>query len=220
MGHDHRDIAVPKKIFETIGVPFHVHDIPEYVDEEFKQIFLNNTFFASERILPTIYNIYFKNHYGKVNILGMGELGRQRLGKEPKHWNAYRVLHQFEHRMRDVYATEQVEKILAELLPVREQYGVKVSTLVFWDQYAGNWGAIGNSESDIAMEELNPFASHQLYETLLGVDDKYSNYKNPVLFREMIRNMWPQFLNGQLILLITHCAIKFTEVVARNKFIS
>ena len=89
----------------------------------------------------------------------------------------------------------QVENILAELLPVREKYGVKVSTLVLWEQYAGNWGAMGNSESDIAMEELDPYASHLLYETFLSVDDKYCNYKNPILFREMIRNMWPQLLD-------------------------
>jgi len=194
LGQDHRDISIPKKIFESIGVPFHIHEIPQEVDDEFKRIFLQNTFFASERILPTIYNIYFKSHNGKVNILGMGELGRQRLGKEPKNWNNYRVLYLFEHKKEDRYLAGQVEKILAELLPVREKYGVKISTLVFWEHYAGNWGAVGNSESDIAMEELNPYVSHLLYETFLSVDDKYTNYKNPILFREMIRNMWPQLL--------------------------
>ena len=194
LGHDHRDIAVPKKIFESIGVPFHIHEIPQEVDDEFRRIFLGNTFFASERILPTIYNIYFKNHYGKVNILGMGELGRQRLGKEPKNWSDYRVLYLFEQIKENRYLTRQVKKILSELLTIREKYGLKVSTLVFWEHYAGNWGAVGNSESDIAMEELNPYVSHLLYETFLSVDDKYSNYKNPILFREMINNMWPQLL--------------------------
>jgi hypothetical protein len=125
----------------------------------------------------------------------MGELGRQRLGKEPKDWNSYRVLYLFEHIKEDRYLTGQAEKILTELLPIREMYGVKVSTLVFWEHYAGNWGAVGNSESDIAMEELNPYVSHLLYETLLSVNDKYTNYKNPVLFREMINNMWPQLLD-------------------------
>jgi hypothetical protein len=195
LGHGHRDIAVPKIIFESIDVPFHIHEIPQEVDDEFRRIFLNNTFFASERILPSIYNVYFKGHKGKVNILGMGELGRQRLGKEPKDWNSYRVLYLFEHIKEDRYLTGQAEKILTELLPIREMYGVKVSTLVFWEHYAGNWGAVGNSESDIAMEELNPYVSHLLYETLLSVNDKYTNYKNPVLFREMINNMWPQLLD-------------------------
>jgi hypothetical protein len=195
LGYCHRDIAIPKKIFESIGVPFHIHEIPQEVDDEFRRIFLGNTFFASERILPTIYNVYFKDYKGKVNILGMGELGRQRLGKEPKHWNSYRVLYLFEHIKEDQYATRQADKMLTELIPVREKYGIKVSTLVFWEHYAGNWGAVGNSESDIAMEELNPYVSHLLYETFLSVDDKYSNYKNPILFKEMINNMWPELLD-------------------------
>ena len=100
IGHDHRDIAVPKKIFESIGVPFHIHEIPNEVDDEFRRIFLDNTFFASERILPTIYNIYFKEHSEKANILGMGEIGRQRGGKEPKNWNCYRVLYLIEYTKR------------------------------------------------------------------------------------------------------------------------
>lgn len=54
---------------------------------------------------------------------------------------------------------------------------------------------MGNSESDIAIEELNPLVSHLFYETILSVDDKYTKYNNPTLFKEMIRNMWPQLLD-------------------------
>ena len=99
---------------------------------------MDNTFFASERILPTIYN-YFKNHKDKVNILDMGELTRQQLDKKPKHWNGYQ-LYLFEHIKKDRYLKKQADKILAELLPVSEKHGVKVSRLVVWEHYAGNWG--------------------------------------------------------------------------------
>ena len=194
LGPRHPDIRVPRNIFDSIGVPFHVHDVPDDVDDEFRQIFLANTFFASERILPTIYNVYFKSHSEKVNIVGLGEIGRTRFGKEPKKLKSYRIAYKMRQN-ESHYAVRQGEKILTELLPVGREYGLNVLTLLYWEHWIGNWGATGNSESDIAIEEINPFDSHMLYEVFLGVDNKYTNYYNPVIFKEMIRKMWPELLN-------------------------
>jgi hypothetical protein len=58
----------------------------------------------------------------------------------------------------------------------------------------GNWGAVGNSESDIALDEVNSYDSNLLHETLLGVDERYADYKKNILFQEMIRRMWPELL--------------------------
>jgi hypothetical protein len=193
LGHHHPDIAVPRDIFEKIGIPFHVHDVPSDVDHEFQRIFLGNTFFASERILPTIYNVYYKNHAEKTNVLGIGEIGRNRFGKEPKTLNGYRLAYKLGHR-NDRYALNQGRRILAELLPVGKQFGLNVLTLLYWEHWLGNWGATGNSESDIAIEEINPLDSHRLYEIFLGVEPKYAGYYNPVIFKEMIRAMWPELL--------------------------
>lgn len=193
LGASHPDISVPKKIFNSIGIPFHVHDVPNNVDNEFRQTFLNNTFFSSERILPTIYNVYFKNHSERVNILGIGEIGRTRFGKEPKKLDSYRIAYKMKYK-EGRYVIKQAETILAELLPVGREYNLNILTLLYWEHWLGNWGATGNSESDIAIEELDPYDSHKLYEIFLGVDDKHTNYYKPLIFREMIRKMWPELL--------------------------
>lgn len=190
LGMNHPDISVPKHLFDTLNIPFHVHDVPVEVDKEFREIFLKNTFFASERILPTIYSVYYKDHSGKVNIIGIGEIGRTRFGKEPRKLNDFRIAYKMKYK-NDQYAITQGKKILSELLPVAREFGLNVLTLLYWEHWLGNWGATGNSESDIAIEEINPFDSHLLYETLLGVDSKYSKYNNPVIFKEMIKKMWP-----------------------------
>lgn len=193
LGARHPDVLIPKKMFESIGVPFHIHDVPKEVDENFREIFLNNTFFASERILPTIYNIYYKGHPEKVNILGIGEIGRTRFGKEPKNLDSYRISYKMRHK-KDRYALRQSERILAELLPVGRRFNLNVLTLLYWEHWLGNWGTIGNSESDIAIEEINPCDSHKLYEILLGIDNNYTKYHNPIIFKEMIRRMWPELM--------------------------
>lgn len=86
--------------------------------------------------------------------------------------------------------------VLLLKLPVARKFGINVMALLYWEQRAGNWGAVGNSESDIAIEEVDPYDSHLLYEIFLGVDEKYRDARQTpcVFFREMIRSMWPELL--------------------------
>ena len=180
-------------IFNSLGIPFHVHDVPNDMDDEFRRIFLNNSFFASDRILRTIYNVYFKNLSDRVNIIGIGEIGRTRYGKVPKSLNGYALVYKLGYR-KGRYVIAQGEKILSELLPVSKSSGVNIMTLLYWEHTLGNWGATGNSESDIAIEEIDPYDSHLLYELFLGVNAKYTRYTNPILFQEMIQHMWPELM--------------------------
>ena len=187
------DISVPSRIFKKIKVPFHVHAVPNEVDDEFRKVFLNNTFFASDRILPTIYNVYFKNHTDKINLLGVGEIGRALWGTEPKKLSAYYLAYSLRYKKSN-YATRQCEQWLQATLPVARKYRIDMMTLLLWEQLLGNWGAVGNSESDIAIEEFDPYDSHYVYETLLGIDDKSVGGDRHIIFREMIRRMWPELL--------------------------
>jgi hypothetical protein len=196
LGHNHPDISVPKKIFDRIGVPFHVHDVPGDMDDEFRRIQLSNTFFVTARLLATIYNIYFKRHGDKVNITGTGEIGRMRFGREPKHLNSYLAAYKLGYADGGRYVIKQCEKILDELLPAARKCGINPMTLLYWEQLNGNWGTAVNAETEIAVEVFDPYGSHLLYETFLGVDETYVKYNEEpcVFFREMIRHMWPQLL--------------------------
>jgi hypothetical protein len=187
------DIAIPSRIFKRIGVPFHVHQVPSDVDEEFRRTFLGNTFFASDRILSTIYNVYYKSHPEKINLLGVGEIGRALWGYAPKEVNAYYLAYALRYKSSP-YATRACERWLRELCPVAERHNLDMMTMLLWEQLLGNWGAVGNSESDIAIEEFDPFDSHYLYETLLGVNEESIGGDRHVIFREMLRCMWPELL--------------------------
>jgi len=189
----HPDIYIPTAIFDKINLPFHIHNVEGDVDAKFREIFLSNTFMSTDKLLPAIYNVYYKQHSHRLNILGAGEIGRTRLGHEPKHPNGYYLARSLKFK-NSPYAVEHCQKWLDGTLPLTRRFGVNVMTLLYWEQWRGNWGAIGNSESDIAIEEFDPFDSHYLYETLLGVDKKYTKYGESILFREMIKNMWPELL--------------------------
>lgn len=193
LGYKHPDIAVPKKIFDSIGVPFHVHSVAKDVDNEFRRIFLDNVFLATERLLPTVYNVYFKNHSEKVNILGTGEIGRTRFGRDPKNLNSYRMTYKLGYK-EGRYPLNQGKIILNELLPVARKFRINALTLLHCEQNKGNRFVVENSKSDIAIEEVDPFDSHMLFEVFLGVDKKYTKCRNNIFFKRMIRSMWPELL--------------------------
>lgn len=189
----HPDLFIPTHIFERIKIPFHVHSLEGAIDERFREIFHGNTFLSTDLVLPAIYNVYYKQHSQRLNILGVGEIGRTFFGDEPRNLNGYYLARSIKFR-NSPYAVEQCQKWLDSTLPIARIHGVNIMTLLLWEQLLGNWGTVGNSESDIAIEEFDPYNSHYLYEILLGVDKKYAKYGESVLFSEMIRQMWPELL--------------------------
>ena len=91
----------------------------------------------------------------------------------------------------------QCEDMRAELLAAAEKSGVDVLALLYWEQRLGNWGATRNSESALAIEKVDPFNTHLLYELFQGVDERFRSYRdNPcTLFLEVIRALWPDLLD-------------------------
>jgi hypothetical protein len=182
------DIQIPRNMFTKLNIPFHIHDVDGPVDEEFKKIFLNNTFMSTELILPTIYNVYFRNHGNRVNLLGVGEIGRRYYGKAPHDLDGYYLARCLKYK-RSLYATAQCEKWLQEVRGIAEECNVDIMQLLLWECLLGNWGAVGNSESDIAIEEFDPYDSHYIYEIMLSVDQVQGE-----IFEGMFREMWPELL--------------------------
>jgi len=183
------DIRVPQSMFARLNIPFHIHNVDGAVDQRFKEIFLNNTFMSTELILPTIYNVYYKYHGDKVNLLGVGEIGRDFYGRAPCNLDGYYLARCLKYKSSK-YATEQCEKWLTSVREIAEKYNVDIMKLLLWEMLLGNWGCVGNSESDIAIEEFDPYDSHFIYEVMLSVDPTEGD-----LFRGMIMEMWPELLD-------------------------
>ena len=197
MGYDHPDITVPKSMLDKIGIPFHIHDIPDEVCENFKQTYTDNVFFKTERLLTAIYNIYYLNNSNKVNITSTGEIGRSRYGVTKRKINSHLLAFKMGQNPNCRYVDIQCRKILSELSPVAAKYGLNLLTLLYWEQKIGNWGTIVNSESDIAIEEFDPYGSHYLLELLLGVDEKYTQYDEQpccLLYQKMVSHSWPELM--------------------------
>lgn len=182
------DICIPRSMFSNLGIPFHIHEYETTVNEEFKKIFLSNVFLSTELMLPAIYSVYYKQHKNKVNLLGVGEIGREYYGEAPPDLDGYYLARCLKYK-NSKYATAQCEKWLRETKDVAQSCNVDIMRLLLWECLLGNWGVVGNSESDIAIEEFDPYDSHYIYEILLSADQTQGD-----LFEAMFKVMWPDLL--------------------------
>lgn len=192
---NHPDIKIPTQIFNDLNLPFNIHETEGVIDPEFAEVFFKNTFIASESSLNSIYNVYYKKNLSNLlNILGIGEIGRNYFGNAPEKINGYRLARLLTYK-KSPYAVSQCQKWYDKTKKIADECGVNILTLLYWEQKIGNWGAVGNSESDIVIEEFDPFASHYLLELWFGTPDKYVEYDSSILFYEIIRKMWPDLLD-------------------------
>ncbi len=188
LSEDSSDIRIPKQIFDRLNLPFHIHNEEGPVDEEFKEIFLTNTFMAKDALLPAVYNVYYKNHKDKVNLLGVGEIGREYYGKPPNDLDGYYLARSLKYK-NSKYAVKQCSKWLQETLSLAKACNVDIMQLFLWEYLLGNWGSVGNSESDIAIEEFDPYDCHYIYEIMLAAK---KNQKD--IFHNLFQELWPELL--------------------------
>jgi hypothetical protein len=186
------DIWVPREMLKKLNVPFHIHDVNGPIDEDFKKIYLNNCFWARDRALPTIHNVYFKFHQDKVNLLGLGEIGRVYYGESPSIVDGYYLARSLKYK-HSYYATKQCSRWLQETIKIASTFNIDIMKLFLWEGLIANWSAIGNAESDIAIEEFDPYSSHYIIEILLSFNRDQGD-----LFKGMYKRMWPELLEFPL----------------------
>ena len=187
------DIRIPKDMFKKLNIPFHIHDVEAQVDEEFRKIFQDNVFTSTDLILPVIYNVYYKKHQYKVNLLGVGEIGRDYFGEAPHDLDGYYLARCLKYK-HSSYATAQCEKWLQEVRELAKECNVDIMQLFLWEGLLANWGAVGNSESDIAIEEFDPYDSHYIYEIMLSVFRDHGRTGRDEFFEMMFNELWPELL--------------------------
>jgi len=218
MTDTHSDTVIGSELCKRMDVEFHIHkDFPAIKDipESFKSDFMNNVFFATQKRIPEVY--YYHQHLSKhTNICGVGEFGRSVYGA-PSSSKSVSFLCQKYQCSNSEYAITETEKWLRSVKNSKELAGYPINTLYYIEQKIGNWGAVGNAESDIAFEEVNPFASHYLISLMLMLKPKYTAYANSKLFSALIHELAPE-LDGVPINPASGFKEKTIKLIKGNKY--
>jgi hypothetical protein len=190
MNDSHPDLVVGARVCEVLNVYFNKHDNFESISNiplEFKNSFSGSVFYSLPKRLPEVYN-YSVKLSGHINICGVGEFGRSVYGPSKFKVEPNYLCYKYQ-CANSTYANKVTTSWLNELKhhPYASQY--PINTLFYIEQKLGNWGAVGNAESDLAFEEVNPFASHYLISKMIMLNSRYTRYTNNKLFLRLVSNM-------------------------------
>ena len=185
------DISVPARLLSKLGKTHRVMNVPESMDPEFKQLYLENVSMAHECWGPTAQALFRFLRLSEVRVSGSGsETVRQQF--RPSRWDAVtaETLASFAWT-KEKFAIEAFGKWLEG---VPKDTGFHILDLFYWEQKCGQWLAGGQVEWDLVGESFAPFNCRGLLSTLLSTDVAYRVGPHYELYRALLRELWPEVL--------------------------
>ena len=195
---NHPDIRIPKKLCKELRLPFRVDNSAEELPAWFFKIIEQNV--TGARNLPKTRAIYYRflNHQNTVNINGNGSEvcrnsfnSQNEIDKRPLTPEKLAAIFGYED---DEFTVRECSRLM-EPLKETTKYSFRILDIFYWEHRTGNWGARYSAEQDIAIEEVSPFNNRLIIETLLSVDLKYRIKPDYLVYRELIRSLWPETLS-------------------------
>lgn len=197
MPHDHADLTIPGKLLERLGLPHEVIRAQMSMTPDFSRAFKRSVLNAHDHYGPDAEAILRRFSRAKAVLTGSGgEVGRCSFRKELP-WSERKTitpahLAWLQRMDREPFALRYFERWLNDVKP---RHDVKLLDLFEWEQGHGNWLAMTQLEFDIAWREIiTPFNCRDVLTTLLGVEERYRRAPDYLLFRELIRKLWPEVL--------------------------
>ncbi len=195
---NHPDVRVPKKICEELGLSFRVDNSAEELPAWFFKIMEQNV--TGARNLPKTRAIYnrFLNYQNTVNINGNGSEVCRNIFNSQNEIDESTLTPE---KLATIFGYEDDEFTVRECSDLMDslkettKYGFRILDIFFWEHQTGNWGAMYPAEEDIALEEVSPFNNRLIIETLLSVNPKYRIEPDYLVYRELIKSLWPEVLS-------------------------
>ena len=197
MSEDHHDLVVPPKLLASLGLSHQIIPAPASMSANFSRRFKHNTGFAHDHYGPDVEAIlnYFRRT--KVALTGSGaEVGRcsfraQLPGVKEKDIGPAELA-MLQKMGGSSFA---LEHFAAWQMGVVERNGVHLLDLFEWEQGHGNWLAMTLLEFDLAWRDIfTPFNCRSVLSTMLGVKETYRSEPNHILFKKLIKKLWPETL--------------------------
>jgi hypothetical protein len=202
MAENHADIEIPSRLLSKIGLSHDVVRSSLIIDDEFIDIFRNNTALAHPIYAFDAYAI-LKFYAGKslkkfVVVTGSAsEIARSSFREELKKPVGETItssdLASLQSMGKSNYVLDSFDRWING---IENTHGYDILDIFEWEQGHGNWLAMCQLEFDIAWKDLfTPFNCRELLETMLSVDRKYRKAPDYKLFHGIILNLWPELLD-------------------------
>jgi hypothetical protein len=189
-----RDIAVPRRLLEKLGVRHHLVPYPETVDPAFKALVRRNNASANAAYSADIQALHECHPQDHVCVTGdVAEIVK-------------RYFHGTRLKPVKITAEDLVRfgrfpthpfslKAISRWLEDAVRQPLDVLDLFAWEQMAGRWQGKVRSEFDIVQESFAPLNCRSLLELILGLDPRLRRAPRFEFFRLLIERLWPEILS-------------------------
>ena len=188
------DITVPKKIFNKLGIDFHIINA-NICTEEFEKIYFKNVYIAQSDHKKYQHYNYFQYFQDKLVISGnVGPLIRNMIPPNLEDINPHNLA-RLMNRHNQRYAINAIDVWLQQANELKNKFNVNLVKLFYWENHFGNWSSMYNSALDIATEEFAPLNCRNLILKMLAIKSCYREYHPVLLYEKIITNSWPELLD-------------------------
>ncbi len=199
LSNNHPDVWVPKKLAKKLNIRFTVNNSSDSMPGWLVHLLARNVTCARVLSKNQIFYANYSNDEKRISINGnASEICRNYYDKLLEGASAdlslQKLVNIFGYHGQPSFAVKELETWMND--PKLHQInGINLSDILYWEQRLGNWAAQAFSEQDIVIEEISPFNNRLLIETLLSSDRQIRSHPDYLLYRELIKEMWPEALS-------------------------
>ena len=186
------DVSVPRRLLQNLGKTLDILPLPEKMDEEFREIYMQNVAAAHEEWGLIAQALYQPGPQKKLRVSSTGsETVRQQLRPEEAGLTPEILTHYASAEGRP-FAVAAFARWLAD---IPRDLPVGILDLFYWEQKCGNWMAVGQTEWDITgISNFSPYNCRALLAMLLSVNVEYCLPPLYELHTALIKELWPETL--------------------------
>lgn len=194
MPETHRDVAIPRRLVQRLGLQLDTISEPTEADPEFASFFAAHAWNVHPVFITGMQGDFAYAQRKKVAVIGnVSEIGKlpyrnkSQAGEiiDARHlaglyWGGHE------------YAVRAIDEWLTAL---GDASGYDVLDMFYWEQRLGRWLAENCVEFDVAWKDiLAPFNMRRLMVDLLASDEALRRPPQHELYRRLIESLWPEVL--------------------------
>jgi hypothetical protein len=194
------DLKIPTKISSSLGLQHEIIDCRKPLDQKFVEVYINNT------DIPHL-NDWGKIAFGMLNSFpsekiavkgSCSEIGRCFYFPTGKHSiiNSSNDFLSLEYQWDNIdFIRERISEWFEEVKDEKVNFGYDLYDLFYWEHRMGSWQAQSQLEWDIVQDAFTPFNNRELLDIMLRIDPLLRCRPNYLLFKEAMKNLWPELLS-------------------------
>lgn len=201
-GEADEEVETVLELCENLGIDCALTDLSTEPDEEFQDVFTQNTSGMSRwNRARNAYNLYHRDTPGEDAVeirSNVSEIARtfyrDRFTFLPDEVRAETFAKLYAYEAQSDYVQEQYREFI-ETTDFSENalYNYDIYDMFYWECRIGCWLALWLLETSIAQEEVSLFNNRHLLKKMLSVP--YDRRRSNELFFRVIRELWPECLS-------------------------